>query len=198
MNTDPPNSAAERTGQEQDVASNQPRADDGVDRSDPPIEELNLTEIEAPADPLQDLQARHDELEGRLMRVSADYQNFIRRSEQNTTHACNEQLIKLAKALITPLDHFDRALAVDTETTDATGVLEGVRIVRDELLKALEQFGIRRLEVEAGEEFDPTRHEALMKQPGDGMDAGRVASQLQPGYTLGEATLRPAQVAVTE
>ena len=71
-------------------------------------------------------------------------------------------------------------------------------IVRDELLKALSRFGVKRLEVAAGELFDPTRHEAMMRQASDEIDSNHVTSQLQPGYTLGDKTIRPAKVSVAE
>lgn len=159
-----------------------------IDGSEPPVER----------DPVAVLQGERDEIEGRLLRVSADYQNFVRRSHQNIEDARREELMRLAKALLTPLDHFDLALAVEPEKATADGVLEGVKIVRDELIKVLEQFGVQRLEVRAGDEFDPKKHEALLNQKAEGVEPGRVAAQLEPGYLLGDRTLRPAKVAVAE
>jgi len=144
------------------------------------------------------LQAQRDELESRLMRVSADYQNYVRRSQKNILAACDEQLMRVTKALLTPLDQFDQALAVDSEHVTAQSILQGVQIVRDELMKVLEQYGVKRLEAQRGEEFDPMRHEAVQRQPMDDLESGAVAQQLQPGYTLGGKTLRPAKVIVVE
>ena len=153
---------------------------------------------------LQDLQSQRDELEARLTRSFADYQNFARRSQQNVVEAKEQQLLELAKALVTVLDHFDKALEVDPDATSTTttttikGVIEGVQIVRDELVRTLERFGIQRLDVEPGEEFNPRQHEALMRQAVEGMEPNHVAAQFQPGYVLGEKTVRPAKVSVTE
>ena len=160
--------------------------------------EAPVTEPEVAVDPLVALEKERDELHERLLRVSADYQNYVRRSSQNVTAARDQQLIEIAKALITVLDHFDRALAVDPQKTTSASLLEGVQMVRDELLRALERLGIQRLNVKTGDAFDPNYHEALMRQPVEGVESDHVAEQLQPGYTLGEKTVRPAQVTVAE
>jgi molecular chaperone GrpE len=147
---------------------------------------------------LDKLQAERDDLESRLLRVSADYQNFVRRSQQNIAAARDQEVMAMAKALVNVLDHFDSALGVDPQKTKPADLLQGVQIVRDELLKTLEGFGVRRLDVVQGEEFDPTRHEAMLRQHVEGLDPNHVAAQFQPGYVLGDKTVRPAKVSVTE
>jgi molecular chaperone GrpE len=144
------------------------------------------------------LQAERDELYARLQRVSADYQNYVRRSAQGVNDACDQQLMKVARALLVPMDHFDQALSFDPQKTTAQSLLEGVQIVRDELYKTLEQFGVRRLEVTPGDRFDPARHEAVTRIPAEGLSSEQVAAQLQPGYLVGDRTLRPAKVAVAQ
>ena len=155
-------------------------------------------EAESPQEQIDSLQKELGKVNARLLRVSADYQNYVRRSHQNVTNARDEQMIGVAKALVTVLDQFDRAIEVNCDETTTMSLLEGVKIVRDELLHALERFGVERLEVKCGEEFDPTRHEALMRQSAEDMDANHVVAQLQPGYLLGDKTIRPAQVSVAE
>lgn len=146
---------------------------------------------------LSRLQSERDELESRLLRVSADYQNFARRAQQNVDAAVEQKLVEMARGLVTVMDHFDRAL--DTaESGEASGVLQGVTMVRDELLSTLNRFGIERLDVEPGTEFDPNKHEALMRQPSDAVESNHVTMQMQPGYVLGEKVIRPAQVGVAE
>ena len=164
----------------------------------PPNAAPEAGESATETDPAVPLQQQFDELQQRFLRVSADYQNFVRRSQQNIGTARDQQLMDIAKALVVVIDHFDLAMEVDPETTSTQSVLEGVAIVRDELLKALEGFGIQRLNVQPGEPFDPNCHEALMRQPSDDMETDRVVTQIQPGYILGEKTIRPAKVTVAE
>lgn len=146
---------------------------------------------------LERLQAERDELESRLLRVSADYQNFARRAQQNVDTAVEQKLMDIARGLVTVMDHFDRALSVET-SGEAAGVLEGVTMVHNELLSMLNRFGIERLDVAPGSEFDPVKHEALMRQPSDEFESNHITMQMQPGYVLGDKVIRPAQVGVAE
>lgn len=147
---------------------------------------------------IKDLVAENADLQGKLLRAAADYQNYVRRSQQNVVAAREQQTMELARELITVLDHFDNALSIDVEKATAKSVMEGLFIVRDELLKTLERHGVQRMTADKGDEFDPNRHEALMRTKAEGIDTNHVVSQLQPGYTINEKTLRPVKVSVAE
>jgi len=138
------------------------------------------------------------ELKEKLLRAAADYQNLARRSQQNVGEARDQALGDVAKALVTVMDHFDRALEVDNAKVSAESLRQGVQMVHAELLKVLEKFGIQKIEAKPGEEFDPKRHAALMRQKTDDVKSGHVAAQFQPGYTLNDRTIRPVQVSVAE
>jgi molecular chaperone GrpE len=161
----------------------------------PPDEEPQADEPES-ADERSALEQEKQELFERLQRVSADYQNYMKRSEQGRTDAVNLALADALKAFLPVLDHFDRALETTVDSDDAKALHQGMRIVRDEFLKALQQVGVERLEVEPGEVFDPHRHEALMRQPAEGVEPNHVTAQLQPGYVFRGRVLRAAKVAV--
>lgn len=147
--------------------------------------------------PLASLQLERDELESKLLRVSADYQNYARRAQQNVQAAGEQKLMDIARAMTTVLDHFDRALE-GQDKDNAEGVLQGVFMVHSELLATLNRFGIERMDVEPGTEFDPNQHEALMRQPSEEVESNHVTMQMQPGYVLGDKVIRPAQVGVAE
>lgn len=150
------------------------------------------------SDPVATLEQRHAEMESKYLRAAADLQNYARRARQNIEDAREQQLMDVARALLPVLDHFDHALEVDPAKTSPDALLKGVQIVRDELLGALERFGVKRVEVKQGDVFDPNRHEAMMRQAVEGLGPDLVATQFQPGYVLAEKTLRPAKVTVTE
>lgn len=144
------------------------------------------------------LQNEVTELKAQLLRAAADYQNFARRSQQSINDAREQQLMDVARALLSVLDTFDLALAVDPSKATAETLLKGVGMVRDELLKVLNRFDIRRIDVRPGEEFDPRRHEAMMRQSVQGVASQHIAAQLSPGYVIGDKTLRPVKVSVAE
>lgn len=152
---------------------------------------------QAPLDQaVQTLQQERDEIYARLQRVSADYQNYIKRAQQNLADSIGLAKGDLAKQFISVLDHFDSALSKEPEGEEARRLYDGVRIVRDELMKVLQGIGVERIEVEPGEPFDPNIHEAMLRQPAEGIEPGRVSAFYQPGYRMGERVLRPAKVAV--
>ncbi|MEM1445881.1 MAG: nucleotide exchange factor GrpE [Planctomycetota bacterium] len=144
------------------------------------------------------LQAERDELESKLLRTAADYQNYVRRATREIEATRQQRIVDVARAMTTVLDHFDRALQVEPDKTSAEEILQGVGSIRDELLKALGAFGLERVEVEPGEEFDPNRHEALMFQPTEGFESGQVVQTLMPGYFVKDTPVRPAQVSVAQ
>ena len=191
---------------DQDSTTRNDKAADRNDQPQPPEEEQAQSELEAEAntdagpedDALAALEKQHAALNDKYLRVAADYQNFQRRSQQNVAQAREMQAMSIARDLLSVLDHFDNALAVDPEKSTASDLFKGVTIVRDELLRTLASHGIERIEAEPGEEFDPNRHEALMHQASEEHESGSVAQQLQPGYVMQGKTLRPVKVAVVQ
>jgi molecular chaperone GrpE len=170
---------------------------DAADDRVPPVDDATEPQpVDSAAELLAAVQAERDELEQKLLRTAADYQNYVKRSDQHRRQACEQQLLDLGRAMVTVLDHFDHATAVNAEKASVQAVLDGVQIVRDELMRTLERFGIRRIDAARGDAFDPQVHEALMRQRDAEVEPGRVVAQLQPGYVLHDKTLRPAKVAL--
>ncbi|HEX7010521.1 MAG TPA: nucleotide exchange factor GrpE [Phycisphaeraceae bacterium] len=183
---------------EQDRQEPQPQPQQGGPEQGPTEQELGQRVERDVEEALAAVERERDELQERLLRIAADYQNYVRRADQNALVAREQQLIEVARSLATVLDHFDHALEVDPEKTSAKSLLDGMIIVRDELLKTLAKFDIQRLEVEPGESFDPNRHEALMRQPSQEVAPNHVIAQLRPGYLFKDKVVRPVQVSVAQ
>lgn len=147
---------------------------------------------------LETVRRERDELQNKLLRTMADYQNFARRSEQSIAGVREQQAMEFGRTLVTVLDNFDLALGVDANKASAKDVLQGVELVRGEFLKALGKFGVERIDATPGEAFDPNRHEALMRQKAEGIETNHVVAQFQPGYVIKDKTIRPAKVSVAE
>lgn len=139
-----------------------------------------------------------EELKARLQRLSADYQNYVMRSNQQAAIARDGAITDMARAMLTVLDHLDHALQVEVESADARTVLDGVKIVQSSLVGSLSQFGIERVDAKVGDAFDPDIHEALMRQSVEGIEPNHITMQMQPGYVRDGKTIRPAKVAVAE
>ena len=132
------------------------------------------------------------ELEDRLLRVAADFDNYKKRAarerEEYVAHA-NERLLK---ELLPVLDDLERALDAVGQHEEAT-VEEGVRLVHRSLAALLEKNGVREISTEGM--FDPHVHEALLSQPSEA-EEGSVIDVVQKGYTLGDRVVRPARVVI--
>lgn len=169
---------------------------DKAPEADPDAGPHEGTDEPSPDDLLTRVQQERDELEQRLMRLAADYENYKKRALRNVTDAEQQTLMDIGRGLVSVMDHFDRALDVDEQQATTRDVLAGLKIVHDELLAALARFGITRVEAEPGTPFDPNLHEALMRTEAEGIETDHVVQQFQPGYALKDKTLRPAQVSV--
>jgi molecular chaperone GrpE len=170
----------------------QQAADEQVAESSAPADGSPPDEM----DELTALQQERDELFSRLQRVSADYSNYMKRAQNNLSETIELARGDLIKQLLPVLDNFDTALAQEQNGDEARSLREGMRIVRDEFLKALTANGVERIDPSVGEPFDPNVHEAMMRQPAEGVDPNCISMVMQPGYALRGRTLRAAKVAV--
>jgi molecular chaperone GrpE len=146
---------------------------------------------------LAELHKQVEEKQTAYLRVLADFQNFQRRSRENEMRARDHGVAHVARAIVPVLENMDLALGHDLRSLDANKLADAVTLMRSELLKALGQCGIERIDPKPGCEFDPTFHEAVMQQAVDKIGPGRIGQCLQAGYRLGEIPLRSAKVVVT-
>ena len=145
---------------------------------------------------IESLRTELAETEEARKRALADFANYQRRAADNEARAALDGAASVVKSLMGVLDHFDLALDQDTDRISVDQLLGGVRIVRDDLLKVLESHGVQRIHPQPGDEFDPNRHEAVMRLSAEGIELNHIATVLQPGYVMGDLVLRPAKVAV--
>lgn len=129
-------------------------------------------------------------------RAMADFQNFQRRAAGNE-HSAREQAVRGVLHSILPLvDHFDVALSLNPDASSAKQVIDGVSMIKDELLRALTVHGVQVIRPGRNDPFDPNQHKAIVQQPAEGVEAGNVVQTLRLGYALEGRVLRPAEVMV--
>ena len=163
-------------------------------------EEARQTEGgQAPAaeeDPLAAKTRECEELLARLQRTTADYLNYQRRADRRLGEAKREAVRDLLLDLLPAIDNFERALAAVETEPDFRALRDGIRLVHDQLVSAIEKHGARKIEA-VGQPFDPERHEAAAHVPSDEHPEGHVAEVIQTGYQLHGETLRASRVAVS-
>jgi molecular chaperone GrpE len=162
-----------------------------------PIEAATLTPEQF--DELKQRAAKADEHWDRLLRVTADFDNYKKRAareKQDATRFANENLLE---KLVPVLDSFEMALnaAQNTQGEAAQSLKTGISMVYQQLKSALTEAGLEEVEA-AGKPFDPNLHEAVSQQESDEVPEGQVLQQLRRGYKLRERLLRPATVIVSK
>lgn len=141
--------------------------------------------------------AETDVLKDRLLRLQADFDNFRKRSVRERAEwqaFAGEQLIR---ELLPVVDHFELGLAMAEKQQTDPAVLNGLKIVYDQLLGILKKQGVTVLTAQPGSAFDPHLHEAISHLPSDEHPADVVIAETRRGYRLGDKLIRPLQVVVS-
>jgi molecular chaperone GrpE (heat shock protein) len=127
-----------------------------------------------------------------LRAAITEYEAARRRVERDAARVAEETRTRLVEQLLPVLDNVDRTIAATREAA----TIEGMRLVRAQLEKVLEGYGVARFDA-VGERFDPRLHEAVGVAPvADTTLDGIVVDQWQAGYRIGDRLLRPARVQV--
>ena len=143
------------------------------------------------------LKAEVAALKEQVLRYAAEAENTKRRAEREMNDARAYAITKFARDLLGVADTFDRALAAAPEADGAVkNFVVGVEMTAKELQSAFDKNGLKKIDPPKGEKFDPHKHQAMMEQPGDGVDPGAIIQTLQAGYELLGRLVRPAMVVV--
>lgn len=146
--------------------------------------------------PLETLQRERDDLYERLLRKTAEFDNFRKRVDRERKDFAEWAAADVLGDLLAVMDDFDRALRVETPEA-ARPYKTGVEMIHKALHELVRKRGVS--EVEAlGRDFDPHEHQAVAYEEMPGARDGEVVQVLQQGYKLGERLLRPAMVRVAK
>ena len=156
------------------------------------------SELEELRRQIEDLQKEKDELFGKLQRVGADYENFQKRVPKQIADTIAYEKEKIIRTLLPVLDNFEHTLEKGADFADAAAVLDGVKIVYDHLLSVLVGHGITKIEIQRGEPFNPSLHEAILHEESDECEENTILRELAAGYMMNGRALRPAKVSVAK
>jgi molecular chaperone GrpE len=133
-----------------------------------------------------------------LLRALAEVENTRRRAERQAAEARTYAIDRFAGDLLPVADTLGRALAAaprDSADEALKTLITGVELTERALIEAFARHGLRRVGAK-GDVFDPNLHQAVAQAPSD-QPAGTVLEVMQPGYVLGDRTLRAAMVLVS-
>jgi molecular chaperone GrpE len=143
--------------------------------------------------------AKADEHWDRLLRTTADFDNFKKRAAREKQDAIKYANESLLQKVIPVLDSFDMALvaAQNADTQAAQSLQTGLNMVFQQLKNSLTEAGLEEIDA-TGKPFDPNFHEAVSQRETTEAPEGQVVQQLRKGYKLRDRLLRPATVIVAK
>ncbi len=130
------------------------------------------------------------------LRLQADFDNYRKRVLREKEDIYKRANRDIMEELLPVIDHIELAFTSAGESHQHDPVVEGFRLVADQLMGVLSKFGLVPIEA-AEQEFDPNVHEAILHMPSDDVAENFIVSQARGGYKLGERLLRASQVVVS-
>ena len=143
------------------------------------------------------LQEKVDELEDRVKRQMAEFDNFRKRSEKEKSAMFETGAKSVIEKILPVVDNFERGLAALSEEEMKQPFAEGMNMVYKQLITELEKLEVKPIEA-VGCEFNPELHNAVMQVESEEYASGIIAQELQKGYTYRDSVVRHSMVAVVQ
>jgi molecular chaperone GrpE len=178
---------------------NQSATSEGGEQPEPVLMVDSSTINPEQLEELKERAAKADENWERLLRTTADFDNFRKRATREKQEAIKYANEGLLSKLVTVLDSFDKALAA-TQNAQGEGVQSlqaGVSMIQQQFKGVLMEAGLEEIDA-TGKAFDPNFHEAVSQQESAEVPEGTVVMQLRKGYKLRDRLIRPATVIVAK
>lgn len=151
---------------------------------------------EQPNPDVSELQRERDDLYDRLLRKSAEFDNYRKRIDKERREQAEWAAADVLTDVLAVMDDFDRALSIEAPP-DAKSYLAGFELIHRQLGELLRKRGVTPIE-SLGSDFDPYLHQAVAYDESPGAREGEVIGELRKGYKLGDRLLRPAMVRVAK
>lgn len=142
-------------------------------------------------------QEKIEELEDKVKRQLAEFENFRNRSEKEKMAMFETGAKSVIEKILPVIDNFERGLAMIPEEDKDTPVADGMNKIYKQLVTELEALGVKPIET-VGLEFDPNLHNAVMQVESEEYESGFIAQELQKGYTYRDTVVRHSMVAVVQ
>lgn len=138
-----------------------------------------------------------EELNDRLKRQMAEFENFRKRSEKEKSQMFDMGAKTIVEKILPVIDNFERGLAAVPDDKKDDPFIIGMDKVYKQMLTELDAAGVKPIEC-VGQEFDPDFHNAVMQVENDELESGTVAQELQKGYMYKDSVVRHSMVSVVQ
>ena len=138
-----------------------------------------------------------EELNDRLKRQMAEFENFRKRSEKEKSQMFDMGAKTIVEKILPVIDNFERGLAAVPDDKRDDPFITGMDKVYKQMLTELDAAGVKPIEC-VGQEFNPDFHNAVMQVENDELESGTVAQELQKGYMYKDSVVRHSMVSVVQ
>ncbi len=146
---------------------------------------------------LEQLEKEHETLKSQYARIAADFDNFRKRQSRDQDDLKIQLVSKALTSILPIVDNFERARQqLKPESEEAQALHRSYQGLYKQLVEVLKQQGVASMKV-VGQQFDPTLHEAVLKEPSEDFNEDFIIEELQRGYHLEGKVLRHALVKVS-
>ena len=150
------------------------------------------------AEQLEQAEQKANESYDKLLRVSADFDNYKKRTAREMQELVKYANEKLIKELLTVVDNLERAIdSASGRYDESDPLIQGMHLTLNETIKILKRHQVKPV-TSLGEPFDPSYHQAMMQEEVEDQPPNTVVKELQKGYLIHDRLLRPALVAVSK
>ena len=146
---------------------------------------------------LEALENQKKELEDKVMRQMAEFENYRKRTEKEKATMFEMGAKSVIEKMLPVVDNFERGLASVPEENQTDPIYEGMNLIYKQLMGELDKLGVKPIEA-LGQEFNPDLHNAVMQVESEEYEEGIVAQELQKGYTYRDSVVRHSMVAVAQ
>ena len=181
--------------EEEQLEQNEENTDNMEDQDNPDSQESSEEPAEE-QDPLEKALNEIEELKTQILYKTAEFDNYRKRTLKEKAELILNGGEKAVSAVLPVIDDMERAIENGAKTDDPAVLREGMELIYNKFIKALEGLGVKKMET-TDADFNTDLHEAVAMVPGMGDDKkGKVIDCLQTGYMLNDKVIRHAKVAV--
>ena len=143
------------------------------------------------------LELAKKELNEKLLRLAAEFENYKKRNlieKKQATYIAKENMLR---DLLFFIDNFERGLNLYENTQKDTDFFKGMKSVEKDFQTFLEKNNIKKININTGDDLNPNFHQALELKKSDKFDSNKILEVIQTGYSLDDKLLRPSLVIVS-
>jgi molecular chaperone GrpE len=144
-----------------------------------------------------ELQKQRDDYYDRLLRTTAEFDNFRKRIERERQQFADATIGDVMEDLLPIVDDLERAIKAEAGSEGAEAYRRGVELILKQIEELLRKRGVSAIDA-VGSDFDPHVHQAVAYEPAEGRREGEVVEEFRRGYRLGDRLLRPSMVKVAK